>query len=177
MTEGIASDARVEHDDFRTMGDVELVLRFFAYRQKQRLHKSTVPLSRYLDDYLRHGNTSFTATTLAALETLFTDTIALVEDVLGERAFWLLRRRGKAGRWGWLERPATTVYDPLMFVFSHHLADGTAMRARRGLFQTGIDQFYQDNYATFEGRNVNPSILTARDAKFEEFVAGILAQP
>lgn len=174
---GLASDDRVEHEDFRTMGDVELVLRFFAYRQKHRLHKSTVPLSRYLDDYLRHGNQSFSAATLAQVEALFTDTITLVEDVLGEKAFWLWRRRGKSGRWSWLERPATTVYDPLTFVFSRHLGDAAGMRGRSALFQAEITQFYETNYATFEGRNVNPSVLVERENKIEEFILHVLAKP
>jgi hypothetical protein len=175
LTGGQASDERVAHDEFRTMGDVELVLRFFAYRQKQRLHKSGISLSRYLDDFLQYGNLNFTAQTLTNLETLFVDTITLVEDVFGEKAFWLYRRRGT--RWSWLERPATTVFDPLMLVFSHHLNDAAEMRAHSADFQTHITQFYQDNYTTFEGRNVNPSILIEREAKIEEFVAFVLALP
>jgi len=177
LSGGPASDARVAHDEFRTMGDVELVLRFFAYRQKHRLHKSAIPLSRYLDDYLRHGNSTFTPQTLTNLEALFVDTISLVEDVLGEKAFWLYRRRGKTERWSWLERPATTVYDPLMLVFSHHLDDAVSMRAHSVAFQERIPQFYNDNYSTFEGRNVNPSILTERESRVEAFVVSILSLP
>jgi|SRR5579875_189574 len=175
---GDASDERLENDDFRKMADVELVLRFFAYRQKHRLHKSGVPLSRYLDEYLGHGNRAFSDDTLAGLERLFLDTITLVEDVLGEKAFWLYRRRGiKETRWSWRESATTAVYDPMMLVFSNHLSDASALRQRSGRFQDEITAFYQDNYSSFEGRNVNPSILIEREDKIEAFVASVLAQP
>jgi hypothetical protein len=176
---GPPSEERLQKEEFRKMEDVELVLRFFAYRQKQRLHKSGVPLSWYLDDYLRYGNISFSDATLGDLETLFVETISLAEDVLGEKAFWLYRRRGRAGNWSWswLERAAMAVYDPLMSVFSRHLADAAEMRRRRDRFQNKITDFYQTNYASFEGRNVNPSALIEREEKIEEFVAGVLVEP
>ena len=53
---GLPSANRIKNDDFRQMNDVEIVLRFFAYRQKHRLHHSSVPLGLYLDRYLRKGN-------------------------------------------------------------------------------------------------------------------------
>jgi hypothetical protein len=176
---GPPSEDRLQKEEFRKMEDVELVLRFFAYRQKARLHRSGVPLSVYLDDYLRFGNTTFPTATLNKFETLFVETISLVEDVLGEKAFWLYRRRGREGNWtwSWLERAALTVYDPLMFVFSRHLADAARMRDRSNQFQNAITDFYQANYASFEGRNVNPSALVEREEKIEAFVAGILAGP
>lgn len=170
---GLASDERTENEAFRKMEDVELVLRFFAYRQKNALHKGT-SLANYLDLYLRKGN-HFPATTLDQLETLFTDTIALVEDVFGPQAFWLYRQRGKEQKWSWLERPTTTVYDSVMFTISNHLADAETLRAKAKHVQSEIGGFYQSNYATFEGRNVNPSTLLERDKKFEEFVVAVLA--
>lgn len=174
---GPASDARVENDAFRKMEDVELVLRFFAYRQKHRLHKSGVPLSRYLDDFLRYGNLSFSQATLAELYALFVETIRLVEDALGEGAFWLWRRRGKGPSWAWFERATTVVYDPLMLIFSRHLADANAIRAKRGVFAEAMPGFYESNYALFEGRNVNPSALVQREEALEALVSGILTQP
>jgi hypothetical protein len=169
---GIVSNERVENEAFRRMEDVELVLRFFAYRQKHRLHKSGTSLSSYFDFYLRQGNT-FNADTLSQMEALFVGTIHLIEDTFGERAFWLYRRRGT--NWSWLERPTTTVYDPLMLVMSERLQDAAEIRKRAAQFQENIATFYQTNYGTFEGRNVNRSILVERDQKFRDLVASILA--
>jgi hypothetical protein len=171
---GFPSDERVQHEAFRRMDDVELVLRFFAYRQKHTLHKS-VPLSDYLDLYLRHGN-GFSQDIRDQLATLFNETLTLVEDTFGEKAFWMFRRRGDAD-WRWLERATTTVYDPLMLVMSRHLSQADLIRARAGQFQSKIEGFYQQNYDSFSGRNVNPSALQEREAKFETFVTSVLAEP
>lgn len=171
IEDGPPSEERVQNESFRRMDDVELVLRFFAYRQKHKLHKGT-SLSDYLDAYLRNGN-NFSETTLNSLKSLFLDTITLVEDVFGEKAFWLLRQR--KGGWGWLERSTTTVYDPMMFVMSTHLDQAAIIRERAHLFQEYIETFYQENYEVFEGRNVNPSALIARETKLEEFFSKIIS--
>lgn len=168
---GSPSVERLQSEDFRRMEDVELVLRFFAFRQKHKLHKSTVPLSVYLDSYLRHGN-GFGQATLQSLEQVFLNTIQLVEDAFGERAFWLVRQR--RGNWSWLERPTTTVYDALMAVLSRHLDQADFIRSKSQVLQEQIDPFYRTNYATFEGRNVNPSALVSREDAFEQFLAANL---
>jgi hypothetical protein len=168
---GPPSEDRIQHETFRRMEDVELVLRFFAYRQKHKLHRGA--LSNYLDEYLRHGN-NFSETTLDNLEVHFLKTIALVENIFGEKAFWLWRFK-RRGNWGWLERSTTTVYDPLMFVISTHLEQTDKLLECAPRFQQKIKELYQANYDVFEGRNVNPSALFARELKFEEFVRQILA--
>lgn len=168
---GQPSVERQESEDFRRMEDVELVLRFFAFRQKHKLHKSTVPLSVYLDAYLRHGN-SFPDVTLQGLEQLFIDTIQLIEDAFGERAFWLLRQR--RNNWSWLERPTTTAYDALMAVVSRHLDKSNQIRNKANALQENIESFYKVHYSTFEGRNVNPSALVAREEAFDNFLTNTL---
>ena len=170
---GQPSEERRQCEDFRRMEDVELVLRFFAFRQKHRLHKSAVPLSVYLDAYLQQGNRFFTDT-LEGLESLFVDTLQLVEEVFGERAFWLLRQRRKG--WSWLERPTTTVYDALTAVVSRHLNESSQIRGKAEALQEKIESFYMENYNTFEGRNVNPSALLAREEAFEKFITDVLTQ-
>jgi hypothetical protein len=169
---GQPSDERQKSEDFRRMEDVELVLRFFAFRQKHRLHKSTVPLSVYLDNFLRFGN-GFSPATLQALEQLFVDTIGLIEAAFGEKAFWLYRQR--RSHWSWLERPTTTVYDALMAVVSRHLDKRDQILAKATELQARIQDFYQQNYDTFEGRNVNPSALQARERALEGFLTETLA--
>ncbi|MDT3680811.1 MAG: DUF262 domain-containing protein [Burkholderiaceae bacterium] len=170
---GQPSEERQQSEDFRRMEDVELVLRFFAFRQKHRLHKSTVPLSVYFDNFLRFGN-GFPPPTLQALEQMFLDTIALIEAAFGEKAFWLYRQR--RGQWSWMERPTTTVYDALMAVVSWHLDKRDRILAKASALQVGIERFYQNNYDTFEGRNVNPSALQAREKALEGFLTDTLAQ-
>lgn len=172
ITGGFPSADRIEHESFRRMEDVELVLRFFAYRQKHRLHRGN-SLSTYLDAYLRHGN-AFNNQTLSRLELLFTDTISLVEEAFGSKAFWLFRKRGRDANWIWRESPTTTVYDPMMFVMSGHLDRAAAIRGRAERLQESITGFYQRHYDTFEGRNVNPSALIEREEKLAQFVSSVL---
>ena len=109
---------RLDDEAFQQMEDVELVLRFFAYRQKHVLHRGS-DLRTYLDAYLRRGN-GFEQPLLANMEALFLHTIETVERAFGERAFWLYRER-RTG-WGWFARPTTTVYDPLMRAVSGRLS-------------------------------------------------------
>jgi hypothetical protein len=64
---GQPSEDRIQHESFRRMDDVELVLRFFAYRQKHRLHKGGRSLAAYLDAYLQHGNHFSDATLISGV--------------------------------------------------------------------------------------------------------------
>ena len=148
------------------MGDVELVLRFFAYRQRVKLQ--TGSLEKYLDLYLEHGN-YFSSDVLESMKVLFEDTIKLCFDLLGEQAFFLFRNR-KTG-WSWYERPTTAVYDPLLFVLSQNLDKADNIRSNKEQIIKALPEFYKINYKEFEGRNTNPSALQSRDAKFSEFIS------
>jgi Protein of unknown function DUF262 len=173
---GLPSMERAQYEAYRRMDDVELVLRFFAYRQKHRLHKGGTSLATYLDTYLQNAN-DFATPVITHFEALFTATITLVEEIFGKEAFWLYRRRGREGNWtwSWWDRPTTTVYDPLMYVMSCHLDQIEAIRTGADRFRAALPVFYQQNYETFEGRNVNPSALMQREQAFEQLFATVLA--
>lgn len=154
---------------YRTMFDVELVLRFFAHRQRKRIGGGA--LRSFLDSYLKHGNL-FPAETLDGLRELFEHTIELVDDVLGHRAFWLWRYRH--GHWDWLERPTTTAYDAFMFVFSKHLADADQLRARAPEIRAAIPIFYQQHVESFDARMTNMTNIRERDTLVEGLVSSVL---
>ena len=63
-----------------------------------------------------------------------------------------------------------------MFVFSQHLADGKELIARRDTIKENLKNFYKTNYASFEGRNVNRSIMEERNRLLEVFLSDELAQ-
>jgi Protein of unknown function DUF262 len=169
-TGGPPSEERVNHDLFREMGDVELVLRYFAYRQKQRLQRSGESLKTYHDNFLRKGN-FLAEVTLGNMGEDFKAAISLAAELFSDRAFYLFRKRTSAGgdNWSWLERPTTTVYDPLMFILTKMASDRAALIGKACAIRAGMEEFYKSNYDVFEGRNVNPSALTQREGKFEEF--------
>jgi hypothetical protein len=176
LSGGNVSDERISNDQFREMNDVELVLRFFAHRQKASLQKSGESLRSYHDRFLQYGN-RFSEETLSNLSELFEQTIEFAEELLGERAFWLYRKRTVKGQdhWSWLERPATTVFDPLMLVLSTLLPEKQALLSKTSSMEEALRAFYTDNYAVFEGRNVNPSALNERERMYREFFTRILA--
>jgi hypothetical protein len=154
----IVSDELLQNPRYQKMFDVELVLRFFAYRQ--RLDNQRGPLKEYLDNYLRLGNL-FPNHVLNALELLFKNTIELVYQILGEKAFWLLRKRGSS--WQWYQRPTTVVYDPLMFVFSGYVDSPEKVLGAKESITNSLEELYKANYDEFEGRYTNLSNIETRN--------------
>jgi len=155
---GVFSDELLENETFRRMEDVELVLRFFAYRQRL-LHDQTA-LNVYLDEFLSRGN-NFPPELIAKYKELFQETVKLVFEVLGEDAFHLWRQR-KSG-WNWFDRPTKVVYEPLMYAFSQRLERKTELLLRAEQIRAALPGFYQTNYAIFEGRKVNRADMSARN--------------
>lgn len=154
---------------YSTMFDVELVLRFFAHRQRKRIGGGA--LRTFLDNYLKQGNL-FPAPTLLELGTLFEQTIALVDETLGPQAFWLWRFRH--GHWGWLERPTTSAYDAFMFVFSKHLDDQERLLSLKNELRAAIPVFYEEHVDSFDARMTNMSNIRERDALVEGLITSVL---
>ncbi|WP_438042077.1 DUF262 domain-containing protein [Sorangium sp. So ce128] len=131
---------------FEKMEDVELVLRFFAYRQitsKFNLNK----ISEFLDRFIMGGN-SFAPTLLAKYKAMFEATVAFLWEVLGTEAFTV---RGSS------KRPTKIVYDPLMFVANS--ADVVPHRAKlvakKAVLRDELEAMYKTNHELFSGRRTN----------------------
>lgn len=152
---------------YRSMDDVELVLRFFAIRN---LEGYSEQFSHFLDAYLIKAN-QFNIELLNNLKKLFEETIEFAYNLFAEKAFYLWRRRNtKSGeKWGWFERPTTTVYDPLMYVLSGMLGKKTTFVSQAEKIREDISQMYRDNYSIFEGRNSNRSDIEKRINAYREF--------
>ncbi|NOU30780.1 MAG: DUF262 domain-containing protein [Polyangiaceae bacterium] len=132
---------------FKNMEDVELVLRFFAYRQitpKFNLNK----ISEFLDRFISEGN-NFPATLLAEYKTMFEATVAFFWNALGVESFTVLNPSKK--------RPAKIVYDPLMFVANsaavvpHH----ALLVAKKSVLRDELKKMYERNHELFSGRRTN----------------------
>lgn len=162
----IPSDDLIKNDLFRDMGDVELVLRFFANRQRDGLIKYTRSLKDYLNNYLKYGN-SLPPQTLVEMGKLFNETIEFLYDLLGEQAFWLYRERN--GKWAWYSRPTTAVYDPLTVIASDFLGVKSKILQKKKDVNTMLESFYSKYYDDFEGRNTNQSIISRREERLREF--------
>lgn len=169
IDKGFISIELQDNEIYRKMDDVELVLRFFAYRES--LDPARRALKDFFDDYLNKGN-DFPTSVLENLEVSFSKTIELVYSVFGERAFWLWRYRYNT--WSWFRRPTLVVYDPLMYVFSQHLEDAKTIIQHNEQFRESIKLLYQSNPESFEGRNTNLSNIRDRNTLFEDFVEDII---
>lgn len=172
MVNGEISDELLKNPYFQKMEDVELVLRFFANRQREEIYKIGNRRFRdFLDAYLRQGN-KFSPNVLGNLKYLFEETIEFVYELLGEKAFWLYRNRNN--HWNWFSRPTTAIYDPLMLVASEFLEYKENILLHRDTIENVIINFYIYNYDSFEGRNTNPSVVRERDRKFSELFRSLI---
>jgi hypothetical protein len=164
------SDQLLENEAYRKMDDVELVLRFFAYRQLEFFDPPS--LTFFLDQFLKKGNL-FSKNLLSEYEILFISTIKLVYEVLGQEAFWLWRKTRK-GRWQWFERPTKVVYDPIMQVFSQNIENGERLIARKVDIRKDIKKIYEKNYEEFGGRNTYKSNVIRRINLIQKFLQNYL---
>lgn len=163
----VVSEKVLANEDYRKMKDVELVLRFFAFRQHLKFPQSK--LKNFLDEYLRFGN-NYPSNVLHGLSGIFEDTVSLVYNVLGENAFLLWRKRKGQG-WGWYQQPALTAYDPIMHAFSQHLGKTESLIRNSDLIKKDLPMFYEENYMLFGGRSTtNISNILDRNMLFNQFI-------
>lgn len=157
---------REQHEFYRKMYDVELVLRFFSYRQRSSLQKG-LTLESYLDKFLEKGNL-IPDESREKMATLFLDTMKLAYDIFGPTAFWMYRKRKE--KWGWYQRATTAIYEPLTYTLSFFLDHAETLIANKDLIQNDLVGFYMENYEDFEGRNTNTATLNKRDSLFDGFL-------
>jgi hypothetical protein len=98
-------------NSYRKMDDVELVLRFFAYRHIEQMNSS---VDKFLDNYLKQAN-NYPQETINQLEKIFEETIDLIYSIFEEKAF-LLPAKDKARK-----APTKTIYDALTQAFAMSL--------------------------------------------------------
>ncbi|MEK4936715.1 DUF262 domain-containing protein [Bacillus sp. FSL K6-0042] len=155
----------IENPLYKKMSDVELILRFFAFRHLDKWEKMT--LERFLDYFLKKGNL-FDENVIKQYEKLFKETIQFVYEVLGENAFCLYRVRNED--WKWYDRPTKVVFDPIMHVFSQNLENKDILISKKEEIQRDLKKFYMDNYNDFGGRNTGKTHVILRIEKMNTFI-------
>lgn len=162
-------DAVISNKLYRTMGDAELVLRFFAYRQ-QLEHQQGRALTDYLDEYLRLANL-LPSDELAELGGVFESALEVVHQLFGDRAFLLPKLSN--GRWIYPRRPTLTVYDPMMWAAAQTLSRASELIANKESAPGLLREMYQANAEGFSGRTANPADIRARNVLFAELMQAI----
>lgn len=145
---------------YKNMTDVELVLRFFAIRQRADFVGVYEYLSEYLDFYLKQAN-SFSDKLLSELEELFTKTMEVIISVLGDKAFCPYRRNPD-GSTVQIGKPSYLMYEPICYIFAKYIDRADEILDRREMVRTSLVRSIVDNSDKFKGRLSNPNYIFER---------------
>lgn len=142
---------------YRNMGDVELVLRFFAMRF---VDKFTGKLDIFLDNYLKSAN-MFPEKTLDMLEEQFLRNIAVAYHLLGDKAFKIYKHRYVSLDWS--SDAQRTVYDPMMIALTQlQLTDAEIETSNKIELVKKLEKFYEDHEDDFDGKKQSRSDIQHR---------------
>jgi hypothetical protein len=156
----------LESEPYRKMEDVELVLRFFAYRHIDNLRS----VDKFLDSYLKQAN-HYPDLTIKNLENLFNETIDLIYSIFEDSAFIPPNenRNNKA--------PHKNVYDPMMQVFANNISHKDNFLNHSSLMKKDLysdkKSLYmeqENNRYLFDGRYNDKKYVRARITFFQNFL-------
>lgn len=153
---------------YRDMSDVELVLRFFAFRH---INEYTGRLDSFLDNFLRAGN-NFSEKVLEEYEKLFNKNIALVYKLFGENSFRQYKEVRKKYRWS---EPTRTVYDPMMMALTDYKEvdfdfENTTEEQRVEL----LGKLYEEKIDKFDGKRQGKNEINERMQIIKEFLDSLV---
>jgi len=157
----------LESESYRKMEDVELVLRFFAYRHIDNLKSS---VDKFLDEYLKQAN-NYPDETIEKLGNIFQETIQLIYSILGDSAF--IPPKEKQAR----KTPLKTIYDPIMQVFANNIDHKENLLRNQDYIRINLysnkELLYvkeENNRSLFDGRYNNKKDVEARIKYFHDFL-------
>lgn len=153
---------------FEKMEDVELVLRFFAYRQIDKFTVGLNKISEFLDRFMIQGN-GFPNTLLDQYRLMFESTVLFLWETLGAEAFGVIGRS---------KRPTKIVYDPMMYVANSErvIAHRKQLVAGKKVLKDELATMYQQDQELFSGRKTNYADTQARNARVSKAFAAAIAK-
>lgn len=162
----IDDDRILKNSLYKRMGDVELVLRFFAMRY---IDDFTYSLSDFLDDTLINLNT-YTDNDLEQLGKLFNVSVSNANRLFGDKAFQFYD--GK--KWGSATR---MIYDPLMQVLSQIDLENKEYSIDNNINK--LEKFYKDankniNELQFNGKQQSKDDIKDRMDSINKFVTSVI---
>ena len=157
----------LKSESYRKMEDVELVLRFFAYRH---IDNSKSPVDKFLDEYLKQAN-NYSEETIDNLGNIFQETIQLIYSILGDSAF--IPPREQRNR----NTPLKTIYDPIMQVFANNIPHKESLLRNKADIKSNLysnkELLYikeENNRSLFDGRYNSKKDVEARIQYFHDFL-------
>lgn len=153
---------------FEKMEDVELVLRFFAYRQIGYFKAGLNKISEFLDRFLIGGN-RFSQDILDSYRAMFESTVTFLWSALGGDAYCVI---------GASQRPTKIVFDPVMYVANSDevRAEHSRLLARKDLLRAELQTMYAKESELFSGRRTNFADTQQRNARVKEAFSAAIAK-
>lgn len=118
----VNEDKLLTEETYRKMEDVEMILRFFAYRHIEQLSNFRSQ-EQFLDNYLQNAN-EYEIQVIDELRSIFEETVSLVYSIFAESAFYMPEITQKKNT------PTKTIYDSLMQSFSKYLNRKTDLQQK-----------------------------------------------
>lgn len=140
---------------YESMEDVEIVLRFYAYRHLTKFSQGLNRIADFLDEFLIKGN-KFPTSTLEQYQTLFQENIHFWHAVGGPTAFQV---KGSPRHF------SKIAFDALMYA-SSALDNGQRAKllAEPDAVRSAIEQMYDESGEVFGGRKTNSVDAHRRNA-------------
>lgn len=152
------------------MRDVELVLRFFAFRQLGMFEGN---LNTFLDKYLDNAN-KYEESLREKLKQLFLDTVSFASELFDGQPFKLYSVKNEKTFCS--KYAIRTIYDPFMQVLSQHLNSNDKEKLLS--FKKQINEDYKklliDHTEDFSGKYQHKSVIEDRIALFDKLLSKYL---
>lgn len=143
------------------MEDVELVLRFFAFRQIEKWMNKYI--KKFLSEYLILGN-NFSEETLADLKMCFNETIDIIYEVMGESAFRLWKATPNSNELKQVPKPTRVLYDPFMLAFCQYIDQADKILENKEKIYAEIKKVFAESPDFFISRFNKSDIIRRREA-------------
>ncbi|NET59435.1 MAG: DUF262 domain-containing protein [Symploca sp. SIO2E6] len=156
-------EERNQHQWYKTMEDVELVLRFFALRNVEHF---TGKLETFLDNYMKKSH-DFSAEDIEFLRNEFVQTIELVDKIYEDNLFTPFNAKKRI--------PYKAYYDAVMVGFSNYLSSAELLIEKKSqIIEATKDLLRQKNAGLFTGQGKTKDDLKMRIQLFSDMLKQVI---
>lgn len=144
---------------YKTMADVEMVVRFFAMRYLNEYEG--ISLKVFFDKFTDSAN-KLPQSVLDNYRMLFENTIKLAYDIYKEQAFCLYKQIPSKQQWYLTRNPKKTIYDPIMTVLSQKLEFADCLLKHKDEIVNATTELMKNQPELFNGRKGTKSDIAKR---------------
>lgn len=143
------------------MEDVELVLRFFAFRQIEKFTGGYI--KKFLDEYLTLGN-DLPEEVLNQLKDIFNETVEVIYDIMGASAFKLWKNTRNTNEMKQSGTPTKVLYDAFMLAFCQYIDRKNQLKEKKHEIFQNIKSLFETDPNLFVSRFNKNDIVKRRNA-------------